>query len=276
MTFLPFDSGQIFLPWAVKEANDAVKDNARQVLGDMVFVTQIAPPGLNGDNRIQALDILDYFGIKHKNIVNEHVNNQITLIREQVFNEMLALTGEEYHLDWSRFDKSFCLWYRDRNINLDATREISFILNNTLQIIDKGNIKNSKIHGFGLFASEDINANTTIGILDGQIISNDRYEKLRMSLSYGLGRYRKYFFMEWNALDDELLLARPFRTSYSYINHSTKPNLELIKSENGFNLKVVTLRSISKDEELLLDYRKEHLPRGYFDKPSSSYIIPVD
>ncbi len=35
------------------------------------------------------------------------------------------------------------------------------------------------------------------------------------------------------------------------------------------------LRNIAEGEELLLDYRKEALPRGYFDRTESIYLEPV-
>ncbi len=113
-------------------------------------------------------------------------------------------------------------------------------------------IAKSNIHGHGLFAIKDMNEEITLGILDGQIITWDLHDKYDLTL-------------EWNAISKETLLVRPYRTKYSFINHSRTPNLQLKYNP----LRVVTLKKIHKDEELTLDYRKEHLTDEYISQKGS-------
>ncbi|EGQ63713.1 hypothetical protein GGI1_21152 [Acidithiobacillus sp. GGI-221] len=198
----------------------------------------------------------------------------------QVYEEMLALTGEEYRVDWSRQDSAFCLWYRDRDHSRDATRDLLFVRTNTKALFCGAEIRNSPVHGFGLFASRKWSAGEVpCDRMDGQILSHDEYEQLQMRMAPALGRMRNFFFMEWNALPGNMLLARPFRTSYSYINHSPEPNLKVafdgLAPCKGASLSLVVLRDIQPDEEFTLDYRLEPLPRGYFETPYSGYLTPV-
>jgi hypothetical protein len=191
----------------------------------------------------------------------------------QVFTEMLALTGEEYRIDWSRRDGAFCLWFRDRDHRRDATRDLHFARTHTKPLFEGAEIRNSPIHGFGLFATRDWSpGDIPCARLDGQALSYEEYELLRARLTPALGRMRKFFFMEWNALPGDMLLARPFRTTYSFINHSPVPNLELLST--GENLSIVVVRKVDANEEFTLDYRKEPLPRGYFETPHSGYLVP--
>lgn len=132
--------------------------------------------------------------------------------------------------------------------------------------IHKGYIKKSQLHGFGLFASEKIECQECIGVLDGQIISWEQYKILSEKFSTEINE--KTIFMEWNAIDKNTLLTRAFRTKYSYINHSRTPNLEL-KTEP---LRIVALRTIDENEELLLDYRKENLSEEYLEGHGKTYL----
>ena len=79
-------------------------------------------------------------------------------------------------------------------------------------------ISNSDIHGKGLFATNDMEHNTVVGVA---AVGTDRTS-----------------------------LAR-------YANHSKTPNVEFIKIED--NIVAYTLRNISKDEELTVDYRHKKI-----------------
>ena len=116
-------------------------------------------------------------------------------------------------------------------------------------------ISTSNIHGKGLFASEDIQKGFVLGALDGQLISWDLHEKCKLTF-------------EWNAVSKNKLLVRAYRTKYSYINHSRKPNLTLKHNP----LRVVSDRDISKGEELTLDYRLEPLPDEYIQGRGKDYL----
>ncbi len=126
------------------------------------------------------------------------------------------------------------------------------------EIIDNvksSKIKKSFIHGYGLFASEFIQEGAILGYLDGQRIPWALHHKYEMT-------------DEWNAVTQETLLVRPYRTKYSFINHSRHPNLKLEKDP----LRIVALLNISEDEELTLDYRMEPLPEEYLQTHGQTYL----
>ena len=121
---------------------------------------------------------------------------------------------------------------------------------NIIDNISQTYISHSSIHGFGLFANKNINADEKIGRIDGQLIDRKYIHHFRKS-------NKIYGYNEWTAISEDKLLARPFRTKYGYINHSRLPNIKL----DGFN--IITIREIQKDEEIFIDYRQEHLGKNY-------------
>ena len=129
-------------------------------------------------------------------------------------------------------------------------------------------IDKSNVHGFGLFSSEDIKCGTILGSLDGQIMDWNNYDELSDYLKNILGKYKNYFLMEWNALNTKTLLVRPFRTKYSYINHSSKPNVEIKYNP----IRIETIKNIKKCEELFLDYDKEPLKEDYLNGHGKTFL----
>lgn len=93
-------------------------------------------------------------------------------------------------------------------------------------------------------------------------------------------RYTDPLFLEWNCLgnknyekdipENTLLLVRPLRTKYSFVNHSRTPNCKLIREKNS--LKLVTIRNINKGEEFTFDYRTEPLPDIYYEEHGNTYL----
>ena len=126
------------------------------------------------------------------------------------------------------------------------------VLNN----IPNTTISKSTIHGFGLFADSDLEEGREICQLDGQRIPWTVYSK------------KKGFAGEWNATTGDILVVRPFRTKYFYINHNRKSNLRVLENP----LRIVTLQAIHTGEELLLDYRNEPLPKEYMKVHGSTYL----
>lgn len=139
-----------------------------------------------------------------------------------------------------------------KNIEFPKNTQIP---NDVIDNITSTYIAPSFIHGLGLFADLDIDAGVVLGTLDGQQISWDLYTKQELAF-------------EWNAIQPEVLLVRPYRTKYSYINHSRDPNLLLDTNP----LRVISKRFIRKGEEVTLDYRCEPLPKEYILKKGKSYL----
>ena len=150
----------------------------------------------------------------------------------------------------------------------DITQDLNFVREFTIDNILFSYIDNSNIHGFGLFASEEIVPKTILGILDGQVMQWDKYDALSHYLKNKMDEFQNYIFMEWNALDTETLLVRPFRTKYSYINHSYEPNIKIQYNP----IRIEAIKKIQKDEELLLNYTNEPLRSDYMEGHGKTYL----
>ncbi len=153
-------------------------------------------------------------------------------------------------------------------MNVDITRDIDFVKSVVVDNILFSDIKPSLIHGFGLFATEPIKKDSIVGILDGQIMPWKHYEHIENKIKNDIGLYGNYIFMEWNAIDEDTLLVRPFRTKYSYINHSYKPNLQIKYNP----IRIVAIEEIKENDELTLDYSKEPLRKEYKEGHGSTYL----
>lgn len=119
-----------------------------------------------------------------------------------------------------------------------------------LQVIANTLILPSPIHGEGLWATNPIPP-AELCQLHGQPILFTDYRLL-------IDHQHIQPPAEWNALSREWLLIRPFRTSYSFINHARNPNCR-IQPVNACTVAVQAIRPIKKGEELTLDYRDEPL-----------------
>lgn len=150
----------------------------------------------------------------------------------------------------------------------DVTTNIEFMRKFTVDNISFSSIKESNIHGFGLFATNNIIKSTIIGNLDGQVMNWDFYDNVVNELKESSGRFKNYIFMEWNALNNNTLLVRPFRTRYSLINHSKIPNLEIKYNP----IRIVALKDIKENDEFTLDYSKEPLRKEYLEGHGKTYL----
>ncbi|MBW3139222.1 SET domain-containing protein [Ferrimonas balearica] len=150
----------------------------------------------------------------------------------------------------------------------DHTQDLEFVRSATLSTIVNTEIRPSALHGFGLHATAPIAAGTLLCVLDGQVMPIAHYQKMEAQIGPSLGPFRKYVYMECNYLDNQTLLARNFRTSYSYINHARDANTELVPHP----LRLVALRDIAADEEMTVDYRKEQLSDDYLNDPAKQFL----
>lgn len=92
-------------------------------------------------------------------------------------------------------------------------------------------VQNSKIHGKGLFAGEDIRKDTILGDLSGKKTVQDSIYTL------------------WVSEDEGFSVECDFK----YINHKTTPNVAYYD-----DFTVVALKNIKEGEELFHDYGWEH------------------
>ena len=138
--------------------------------------------------------------------------------------------------------------------------------NHIIDNIPVGRIAPSKIHGYGLFAINDIAQGTVLAKLDGQKIAWDLYQSGRALNSMA----QHIMFDEWNALSPTLLLVRPYRTKYSFINHSRTQNCKA-HAMDGVVI-VQSLCHIASGDELTLDYRMEPLPDEYLAGHGATYL----
>ena len=113
----------------------------------------------------------------------------------------------------------------------------------------------STLHGFGLFTSKSICKRKAIFTLKGEIVKKDFINN-------------KNFIGEWNALQNNMYLVREGRTSYGFINHSRNPNCEI----DTKTMNIIAKTNIKKNEELLLDYRKEPLSQAYINQFGKNYL----
>ena len=114
-------------------------------------------------------------------------------------------------------------------------------------------IRQSKIHGKGLFATADISKNTLLCVLEGQIISVSDYNEILSSKIYS-----DYSFVEKYKIDDEYFGAMALRTKYSFINHSDVSNVYSVVKKK--KLYVFAKEKILLGEEILDTYNlKKHI-----------------
>ncbi len=147
--------------------------------------------------------------------------------------------------------------------NLHSVRE--FTLNN----IQDTKIDKSNIHGFGLFATNTIRKGSILCNLEGQIINQEVYNKISNQLKPSIVGIEKYLFMECNYINDTEILVRPFRTKYSYINHSFSPSVAI----KYFPIRIVAIVDIELGDELTINYRCEPLTNDYLARPEKQFLL---
>lgn len=100
-------------------------------------------------------------------------------------------------------------------------------------------LKQSPVHGYGIFAKEDIKSNKTLGDYIGV-----RYTLKEFKEKYGDNTQYCYVARRYNYV----LCAKEERNWITYINESKDPSCRI----HAHKLK--TLREIKKGEELFLKY----------------------
>lgn len=122
-----------------------------------------------------------------------------------------------------------------------------------VQNIKHAVVKPSPIHGFGLFSIKPIKKGTLLCTLTGQILPKKIYEKF-----YDSGLPKEIFIEKSSVLEDKVL-AIPFRTSYSFINHSPfVSHIEEKFCDTTNQIFVYAKVDIKEGEEILGTYNLNH------------------
>lgn len=111
-------------------------------------------------------------------------------------------------------------------------------------------VKNSVIHGSGLFTTADIQSGTPIMKISGEIISGNECERREEEES------NVYIF--WNG--DDCFIDTSSSEKIKYINHNCGYNCEV--SEIDDQLVLVASRNILSGEELTIDYGYDEIYEG--------------
>lgn len=123
-----------------------------------------------------------------------------------------------------------------------------------LQTIPDTLVGPSPTQGRGLFAERAWAEGDVLAELDGQVVDVVEYPAVEA--------------LEWNGLTPELLLVRPIRTSYGFINHSPTSNVAI--DDDG-----VTMRAgcpIAPGDELLIDYFATPVPDAYLTSEEAAAL----
>ena len=109
-------------------------------------------------------------------------------------------------------------------------------------------VKESGIHGSGIFTSVDIPKNTTVMKINGEVISGDECERREDDDD------NVYIF--W--LYGDTYLDTTKSNKIRYINHDCKYNCEVEDDNNG-GLILIADKDIKAGEELTIDYGYEEI-----------------
>jgi SET domain-containing protein len=103
--------------------------------------------------------------------------------------------------------------------------------------------------GKGLFTKVNLKKGDHIGFYTGKILTDDRAN----SDKYVESKYLLWICKDW------WIYGEGKESNYTrYINHSAKPNAELITSVRWKTARFVALKSIKAGEELFFDYGKDY------------------
>lgn len=103
-------------------------------------------------------------------------------------------------------------------------------------------VKNSLLHGKGLFSTKIVPSGDTITKIEGEMISADECVKREQEGNV-------YIF--WK--EDDLYVDVENHSIIKFINHSCEYNCDVDEDENG-NLILIAARDIREGEELTIDY----------------------
>ena len=143
-------------------------------------------------------------------------------------------------------------------------------------------VKRSKIHGNGVYATEDIKKGTKVIEYIGEKVTKaegDRRSERRIKKYLNSNKTGSVYIFELNSKFD--IDGSPYYNKARYINHSCNPNceVEILKG----HIWIIAIKNIKKSEELSYDYGYEFDKDDYIDhicncgaKKCIGYIISSD
>jgi SET domain-containing protein len=123
-------------------------------------------------------------------------------------------------------------------------------------------VRNSKIHGRGVFAKRPIRKGTKVIEYTGNIISADEADEIGAASIDGHTHTMLF------SIDKDRVINGLSGGPAKYINHSCAPNCEAVQYED--QVFIESLRSIPQGEELTYDYHLE-VPGKITDKVRKEY-----
>ena len=135
------------------------------------------------------------------------------------------------------------------------------IRNNNIPLIQKYNsfvVKNSKIHGSGVFTEMKIPEDTFLFSYEGELIGKCMSDKReREYIKNGIKSI--YMF----AIDDDKIIDATKRGNLArYVNHSCKPNCYTCICDDTQKIKYYSDRIIDEGEEITIDYFSKSVMKG--------------
>lgn len=111
-------------------------------------------------------------------------------------------------------------------------------------------VKDSNLHGKGVFATKNIAKDTTIFEYLGDRITPEQADEKANLMDYDDPSHTFFFSISNGMVIDGGVNGNDAR----FINHSCEPNCEAQEDENGDHVYIVALRDIETNEELTFDY----------------------
>jgi hypothetical protein len=123
-------------------------------------------------------------------------------------------------------------------------------------------VRNSKIHGRGVFAKRPIRKGTKIVEYTGKIVSREEADEIGAKTVDGHTHTMLF------TIDDDRVIDGNVGGDARYINHSCEPNSEAVQYDD--QIFIESLRAIKKGEEITYDYHLE-VPGKITDKVKKEY-----
>lgn len=124
-------------------------------------------------------------------------------------------------------------------------------------------VRNSKIHGKGVFAKRPIRKGTQVLEYTGKIVSREEADEIGTTTVNGHTHTMLF------TIDDDRVIDGNVGGNAKFINHSCEPNCEAVQYDDD-RIFIEALRSIPKGQEITYDYHLE-VPGKITEKVKQEY-----